>query len=507
MGKIRVVLVGVSKYFIIGLSQLPFCMNDLQAMKTALINGLNVYEKDIVMCGETGIVTLDLLVKSINNLLSVANSDDTFIFYFSGHGGKNCLLLSNEKISLQDLIDTIEKFPTKNKIIILDSCHSGGFSVNGVPQIDIEADIEKFAGYGYAVMASCGASQKSGFDHSKKISLYTRFVCDALTSRFLIKHGKKSLEEINEAIFHFASISNRSGKYNVQEPIFRSNLGGTIFFNVEEYTPYRTAHVYEETDKYIIYKVEPLHNLQHKRLAVKIILRYAFTLEEIAKITPEIISKVMYCDVFKSKNTESRYIGKASNVIWCYYGYDEDDMIRGNFICRTTWIDDSQDEKRWYRSTKNSQIIAGVYFDQINGSYNMIKQLKDDNISKEDFICITRRYTLKLISLAEQCIKLYREFLNNTLSEEQLINDMTPLNNEISKWYFKQSNLPIPQTDLHEWADAHEKISGTIHDFSLFYNKKHLDVWPSDNRKWQMANVIKRYEKELEELKSIDKQV
>ena len=133
--------------------------------------------------------------------------------------------------------------------------------------------------------------------------------------------------------------------------------------------------------------------------------------------------------------------------------------------------------------------------------------LKDDNISKEDFICITRRYTLKLISLAEQCIKLYREFLNNTLSEEQLINDMTPLNNEISKWYFKQSNLPIPQTDLHEWADAHEKISGTIHDFSLFYNKKHLDVWPSDNRKWQMANVIKRYEKELEELKSIDKQV
>lgn len=507
MGVVRAVLVGVSKYFVLGCSQLPFCMNDLQAMKTALINGLNVCEKDIVLCGETGIVTSDLLVKSISNLLSIANSDDTFIFYFSGHGGNNCLLLSSEKISLQELIDTIEKFPTKNKIIILDSCHSGGFSIDGVPQIDIEADIEKFAGCGYAVMASCGANQVSGFDYSKKISLYTRFVCDALTSRFLIKKGKKSLEEINEAIFHFASISNKSGKSNVQEPIFRSNLGGTIFFNVEEYTPYRTAHVYEETDKYIIYEVEPLHNLQHKRLAVKIILRYAFTFEEIANITPEIISKVMYCDVFKSKSAESRYIGKASNIIWCYYGYDEDDIVRGNFICRTTWVDDSQDKKWWYRSTKNSQIIEGIYFDQINGSYDTIKRLKDDNISKEDLIHITREYTSNLISLAEQCIKLYREFLNNTLSEEQLINDMTPLNNEILKWYFKQSNLPIPPTDLQEWADAHEKISGTIYDFSLFYNKKHLNVWSSDNRKWQMSNVIKRYEEDLEELKSIDKQV
>lgn len=32
----------------------------------------------------------------------------------------------------------------------------------------------------------------------KKISLYTSFVCDALTSHFLIRKGRKSLEAINE---------------------------------------------------------------------------------------------------------------------------------------------------------------------------------------------------------------------------------------------------------------------------------------------------------------------
>ena len=101
------------------------------------------------------------LVTSIYTALKGATQDDTFIFYFSGHGGKNCLILSDSLIELQDLINTIEQIHTKNKIVILDSCHSGGF----------------------AVLASCGAEQSSGFNEERKISLYTSFVCDALTSR------------------------------------------------------------------------------------------------------------------------------------------------------------------------------------------------------------------------------------------------------------------------------------------------------------------------------------
>jgi uncharacterized caspase-like protein len=66
---------------------------------------------------------------SIVVALSRVTSKDTFIFYFTGHGGKNCLALSDGLIPLQDLIDVIENTAAKNKVVILDSCHSGDFSI------------------------------------------------------------------------------------------------------------------------------------------------------------------------------------------------------------------------------------------------------------------------------------------------------------------------------------------------------------------------------------------
>ncbi len=505
MKLIKALLVGVCEYPTLGCTALPLCRNDLYAMRSALINGLNAAIENILLCGEAGKVTSADLIFSINTILSNATDEDTFIFYFSGHGGKDCLALSDGLIGLQDLINIIESVNTKNKIIILDSCHSGGFSIKGIPQIDITETVENFAGYGHAVLASCGAEQVSGFNNERQISLYTSFVCDALTSRFLIKKGKKSLEDINESIFHYANMWNRKYNGNIQQPIFRSNIGGTIFFDVEEYSPYKINDIYEETDTYIIYGVKAIHN-NSKRLVVKVILRFHSSMEEIADISMEVQRKVLYYEVHQNKIAESRHKNKAANMVWCHFGYDEDDMVNGNFICRTTWVDDLQDKNWWYRTSKNTIFANGVHID-VNTSYEMIKSLKADNINKDELIALTREYTSKIISIAEQYIKVFREYLNNTITEEQLINAIAPFNNQTSVLFFKQSDLPIPPNELHNWANVHTKIACTIHDFSLFYDRKNLNTWPAENRKWLMSDAIKRYEIELEELKAIDRTV
>lgn len=398
MGTTKVLLVGVCEYLTFKCPSLPMCRNDLFAMRKALVKGLNINPSNIHLSGETGIVTKNDFITSIYTVLKDISENDTFIFYFSGHGGKNCLVLSDGLIELQDLLNTIEQIQTKNKIAIIDSCHSGDFSLENIPTIDIDETVEHFAGRGFAVLASCGANQSSGFDEANEISLYTSFVCDALTARFLVRKGKKSLEAINEA----------------------------------------------------------------------------------------------------------RYKGCAANIIWCYFGYDEDDMVDCNFICHSTWVDDTQDKEYWYRTSKNTIVAKEVHID-VHGSYELIKNLKDNTLDKDELIQITREYTANIISAAEQYIKIFREYLNNTITEEELIDSVVPLNIEISKWFLKQSDLPIPPKELHDWAHIHTKLSCTIHDFSLFYDKKNLKTWKSENRKWLLQNAIKQYEMELEELKAADK--
>ncbi len=505
MGEIRALLIGVSNYTTINAPPLPLCKNDLFAVKTALIHGINVKAENIISYGDTGTVTSNELITALNISLSNSTDDDIFIFYFTGHGSKNSLVLSDGLIELQILIDIIEKIPLKSKIIILDSCHSGNFEMSHIPTLNVEEMIEQFVGYGYAVLASCGAEQVSGFNDNRGISLYTSFVCDALTSRFLIKKGKKSLDAINEAIFQYAEASNKKGELNFQQPIFRSSVGGTIFFDVEEYNPYKVNQVYEETDNYIIYAVEPFHN-SVKRLSAQVILRYNSSMEEISEISLEIKNKILFSEVHQNSIAELRHSGKAANIVLCYFGYDEDDMINGNYFCHTTWVDDLQDKNWWYRQSKNTFIINNIHFN-LHSSYNLIKSLKDNSMSKEDLIKTTREYTANIISAAQAYIKIFREYLNNTITEDQLIESVAPLNIEISKWYFKQSDLPIPPNELHSWAHIHTKIACTVHDFSLFYDRKNLETWKSGNRKWLLNNAIKNYQVELEELKKADKAI
>lgn len=440
MGKIKALLIGVSEYSIFGYKDLPLCKNDLYEVKKSLIQGLNIDSNNILLCGESGKVSKKELSNSIYHILSDTTADDTFIFYFSGHGAKNCLILSDEEISLQEMIDEIAQIPAKCKIAILDSCYSGGFNINDTPQMDINETVDYFVGRGYAVMASCRAEQKSGFNDARKISLYTSFLCDAINSRFLIRKGKKSLESINETVCRLAEIYNKKMNSNIQQPIFCSNIGGTIYFDVEEYVPYKVAKIYEETDKYIIYDVEPVHHARAKRLSIKVILRFPCSWEEIAEISKEIKDKALYYEVHQNEISELRFKGKRTNIIWCYFGYDEDDMANGNFVCHTTWVDESQDKKYWYSTGKNKMIINDVHID-VNSTYDVIKELKDDSIDEDELIRKTREYTVNIISMSEQYIKKFREYLNGDFSEEKLIDELESLNKKMNKCYLEQAEF------------------------------------------------------------------
>lgn len=81
----------------------------------------------------------------------------------------------------------------------------------------------------------------------------------------------------------------------------------------------------------------------------------------------------------------------------------------------------------------------------MHGSYELIKSLKEDTMSKDELIKITREYTANIISAAEQYIKIFREYLNNTITEEQLIDSVAPLNIEISKWFLNKVSCQYPQ--------------------------------------------------------------
>lgn len=502
---IKALVVGVSDYSTIKQSNLPFCANDIVAVYKALVNGLAVKKENIISLGDTEVVTTSDFIEALRFMIDNIKDDDTFILYFSGHGGnlsgEHHLIFSDSGIKTQDIIEILDSINTKNKLIILDSCMSGNFKVEETSTFDSNTEVANFFGKGYAVISSSNAVQYSWGHPTKPLSLFTSFLCEALTDRLLIRKGRKSLYDIQKLLFLYLDIWNKNNPTKIQTPMFRANIGGTIIFPVEEYIPYRSKTYYDETDDYIIYAVEALHSSIAKRYSVKVILKTSLSFEEISNLNHEIVNKTRKLEIYKSKNTEIKWKNKLANIIFCYFGRDEFDITNSNFLCHTTWVDETQDKNHWYKKFKHCEVLNGVHFNY-HTYYNSLKIFQEENTGDPNsLIPQTKEIMSNLISLSEKVIGIYNEFLNDVKTENELVQELNELIPHINKWYFAESELDLPPIELEKWSLACTSLAGTIHDFTMFYNEHGLAKRTFDNRIACMNITKERYYADLEKLR------
>ncbi len=136
---------------------------------------------------------------------------------------------------------------------------------------------------------------------------------------------------------------------------------------------------------------------------------------------------------------------------------------------------------------------------------DIIKEIQQNSaMSDEMLIWEIRTISTNIINAAERFIRIYREYRNGELSEENLIDAVEPIGHEIHTLFMQEENLPYPSLSLREWAVAHEQLASAVSDFSLYYNKRYLDRWSTENRIYLMGASIKKYESALDALRILD---
>ncbi|WP_103108445.1 caspase family protein [Brevibacillus reuszeri] len=511
MSNVKALVVGVSNYYI-GATNLPFCMNDVVEMKQALQSGMKLENDDIFILGELGDVKTDDFISALSDITNSTGINDYLLFYFSGHGTKidnqHFLVFSDGIISTQEIIEYFERSSVKGKVVFLDCCYSGHFSISGTSTFSIEETVDDFAGRGYAVFSSSNSAQVSYGHPDKPISVFTSFLCDALKDKHIIKQGRVSLYDIQKLVRLYLEVWNLRNPDRQQHPIFRANMGGTVYFEVQDYAPFYTSRIYGEYDKYIIYNVEPLHVGMTKRYAVKAIMKEPLSLEEIGMVSLEITHKVKTAEVYDNAIAQNRLSGKLANIIWVYFGRDESDIVKNNYVCNTTWVDDTQDKKWWYRiDNKDTFILNGIHF-KIFSYYDSLRNFNQENTgSKDDVISKTKDILATVVTLAEKVIHYFNEHKNGILTEEALVQEIESLIPEVNEYFFKSHNLDIPPDEIRDWSQACVVLIGTIYDFTLFYNKKYLSQRTPENRRACMEMTIKQYYSDLEKVRKLEEKL
>lgn len=214
----KALIVGINYYKEV--SDLNGCVNDAYNVKNVLERNadgtLNFDINLITAIDEDTIITKNILKDNVENLFS--GDSEIALFYYSGHGyieSTGGYLVTSEcqrgddGLDLNNLMNIVNDSKVKNKIIILDSCHSG--ELGNLKYNDSLSVLSE----GTTILTACSKEQYA--IESENTGVFTNLLVDALYGAASNLIGDVTPGSV------YAHIDQSLGAWE-QRPIFKTNV-------------------------------------------------------------------------------------------------------------------------------------------------------------------------------------------------------------------------------------------------------------------------------------------
>ena len=225
----KALCIGIDSYQYVG--DLHGCVNDANSVKAALErNGDNTLNFDVRIMSatsEASYITRWDMKDAVAELF--INDSEIAVFYYAGHGSYDSLggylctsevRRADEGLSLNDLMEIVSQSPAKNKVIILDSCHSG--------LVGSSTKMQNYAvlNNGTTILAACDQNQYASEENGHGV--FTSLLIEALYGGAMNLLGEVSPGSI------YAYIDQSLGAWE-QRPVFKANI--KTFVSLRKNTP------------------------------------------------------------------------------------------------------------------------------------------------------------------------------------------------------------------------------------------------------------------------------
>ena len=215
-------------------------------------------------------------------------------------------------------------------------------------------------------------------------------------------------------------------------------------------------------------------------------------------MTRKIIPYVRYSDVYASERSAERFQGKPVDVIWCYFGHDETDLIRGNHFAHSIWTEDEKLKDVYYKPGRNSETIRDIFVSW-NTSYHIVREIQESDAPEARILSDYRMLSNRMIKGAETFIRDLEEAENQKISLSTLKAAHLDWIREIRNLYFHLADAEVVPIRYHQWGEAVLEMAGWIVDAALWLEKEAPE---GEGNEWLLRESIRRYYQALEKLRA-----
>lgn len=222
-------------------SQLSSCINDAEEIG-ALLRRHEDYTSNFDVHLMRNVNHEDML-SSIEQLFS--GECDSALLYYSGHGlRENCIqgLVPidyrghAQAVTLDSIVNCAAGCRTKNKVIILDSCHAGG-----IGESPVRANQGSILSSGLTILAACRPDEYAIEDASLGHGIFTQLLIDGLKGAAADLNGEITAGSL------YTYIDKSLGPWD-QRPVFKTNVDR--FCSLRKVTPPISAALLRKLPEY-----------------------------------------------------------------------------------------------------------------------------------------------------------------------------------------------------------------------------------------------------------------
>jgi hypothetical protein len=210
-----------------GFSALKYVRKDLESVKSILIDHCSFSSENILVMYNKSPVEIEKGIDSIQIKLQT-DTNDLFLFYYSGHADAQALKLGKSEFSLQRFRERFTSMDANIRIGIFDACQSGSFTRLKGGQlaepflVDNNERIE-----GQVILSSSSSTENAQESDLFGSSIFTFHLVNALRgSADLSADGRVTLAEAYQYTYNHTVSSTAASWGGVQHPGYQFRLQG-----------------------------------------------------------------------------------------------------------------------------------------------------------------------------------------------------------------------------------------------------------------------------------------
>ncbi|MBW4506097.1 MAG: caspase family protein [Scytonematopsis contorta HA4267-MV1] len=226
--KLWLILVGVKQYEDEQISNLRYSAEDCQVLADALVEATTQFTQiDLKIHHDFALQSpcLESVRESLVQIATAANSSDTILFYFSGHGMLEantqdvylCLAetqkshLQKTGLALKEILHLLGSCNAQNQLIWLDACHSGGMTLRSAnvdnslnPTLQLVEVLQQRAAQskGFYALLSCDNNQQSWEFPELEHGVFTYYLTRGLQGEAADSQGTISADGLYRYVYH-----------------------------------------------------------------------------------------------------------------------------------------------------------------------------------------------------------------------------------------------------------------------------------------------------------------